>query len=120
MAKPEAGRGCLSCACPSAKAPHTPTPSNTPVLPPRFFHPRTHSPTHTHTLWLQVENWESAAAADAGTTYPGTEAFEAQFGSGAPLGAPLLVFRVDEGLKEGLAGGYQRGGKPDEEDEDDG
>lgn len=67
-----------------------------------------------------MENWESAAAADAGTTYPGTEAFEAQFGSGAPLGAPLLVFRVDEGLKEGLAGGYQRGGKPDEEDEDDG
>lgn len=52
---------------------------------------------------LQVKDWEAAAAADSGTVYPGTEAFARQFGKGVPLGAPLLVLRLeDEGLVVGL------------------
>ncbi|KAL4451278.1 hypothetical protein ABPG77_009350 [Micractinium sp. CCAP 211/92] len=50
-----------------------------------------------------VKDWEAAAAADSGTVYPGTEAFARQFGKGVPLGAPLLVLRLeDEGLVVGL------------------
>jgi len=51
----------------------------------------------------QVDDWEAAAAADSGTVYPGTAAFEQQFGAGAPLGQPLLVFKLDDGLAEELA-----------------
>lgn len=50
-----------------------------------------------------MKDWEAAAAADAGTVYPGTEAFARQFGRGAPLGQPLLVLRLDDnGLVVGL------------------
>jgi hypothetical protein len=55
------------------------------------------------TVAWQVEDWEAAAAADPATVYPGTHAFEEQFGKGASLAQPLLVLQLDEEQAESLA-----------------
>lgn len=57
---------------------------------------------------VQVGDWEAAAVADASTIYLGPEAFEAQYATGAALGQPLLVLKLDREQAEGLAAAWGR------------